>query len=144
MHKHIIKHMSDEAVRDYLTDIISMLRSTDYDLYEKIEHDLYKSVYGCHFTDWLLEEAVNKMVNEDGSTGPHWKLNQTNQVAKSLGVDFSRYNEYDFNYVMNMLYSDFYGAVSNNIDTFGRMAIKFLDDKDACEGKALAYYCAMK
>ena len=45
---------------------------------------------------------------------------------------------------MNMLYSDFYGVVSNDVNTYYRLAKNFLDDKDAPEGKALKYYLTMK
>lgn len=45
---------------------------------------------------------------------------------------------------MNMIYSDYYGAVSNDIGIYIRLAKKFLEDKDAKEGKALCYYLAMK
>ena len=45
---------------------------------------------------------------------------------------------------MNMIYSDYYGAVSNDVSTYVKLAKKFLMDKDAKEGKALCYYLAMK
>ena len=64
--------------------------------------------------------------------------------ARNHDVNFKRYNEYDFNYVMNMLYSDFYGAVTNETSTYIKMARKFLEDKDADDGKALKYYWSMK
>lgn len=105
---------------------------------------MYKEVYGNHFSEWLLEQAVSKMINEDGTTGAHWTLSETNQVAKNNGILFTHYNEYDFNYVMNMIYSDYYGAVSNDTNMYFRMAKKFLEDKDAKEGKAFCYYMAMQ
>lgn len=47
-------------------------------------------------------------------------------------------------YVLNMMYSDYYGAVPNDTNTYIRLALKFLEDKDAKEGKAYCYYMAMK
>lgn len=44
---------------------------------------------------------------------------------------------------MNMLYSDYYGSVPDNVDTYFKMAKAFLEDKDAPEGKAFRYYKAM-
>ena len=84
------------------------------------------------------------MMNEDGTVGHHWKVNETTMFARNHDVNFKRYNEYDFNYVMNMLYSDFYGAVLNETSTYIKMARKFLEDKDADDGKALKYYWSMK
>ena len=104
---------------------------------------LYKEVYGCHFTKWLLEKALKDMVNEDGTMGGHWTVEQTTMVARSNGIDFKDFNEYDWNYVMNMIYSDYYGSVPNETSVYVKMARKFLEDKDAEYGKALKYYLAM-
>ena len=84
------------------------------------------------------------MVNEDGTKGIHWSLADTTSVAKSNGIVFEKFNEYDWCYVLNMIYSDYYGSVSNDISTYVRMASSFLNDKDAPKGKALKYYLAMK
>lgn len=144
MHKHLLKVATDEQVRAFVDDALSMIKETHEDLYEDLEMYLYKELYGCHFCDWLLEKAVNKMDNEDGSTGGHWTLEETNSVAKQNGITFDRFNEYDWNYVMNMKYSDYYGAVPNDLSSYVKLARKFLMDKDAKEGKALKYYLAMK
>lgn len=45
---------------------------------------------------------------------------------------------------MNMIYSDYFGSVPNDTSVYSKMAYKFLEDKDAPEGKALHYYLAMK
>ena len=140
MHKKMIKDATDEQLREFVTDAISMIKETNYDLYEKLEMYLYKEIYGCHFNEWMLEKAVSSLINEDGSTGAHWTLEQTNNVAKQLGINFMNYNEYDWNYTMNMIYSDYYGAVANDTNVYAKMARKFLEDKDAKVGKALYYY----
>ena len=114
-----------------------MVKRIDEDVYEDIEMYLYKEVYGCHFTKWLLDRALKEMINEDGTTGGHWTLEQTNSVARSNGLDF---NEYDWCYVLNMIYSDYYGAVNNDVSSYVKLAKKFLEDKDGTEGKALKYY----
>ena len=143
MHKELIKHISDDKIKEYFSDILSMIRETDYELYEKIEDYLYKEAYGCHFSEWLLEKALSNLKNEDGTTGGHWTVEQTTSVAKSLNISFDTFNIYDWNYVMNMLYSDFYGAVTNDAVVYGKLAKKFLTDKDGKEGKAYHYYMAM-
>lgn len=144
MHKKILKDMNDVDAKEYLIDLVSMLKSTDEKLYEEIEQDLYKKVYGCHFNKWLLDCATSKLQNEDGTSGAHWTVEQTNSVAKSNSISFERFNEYDWNYAMNMVYSDFYGAIPNETSYYVRLAKKFIDDKDAQTGKALIYYWAMK
>lgn len=144
MHKRMLKEATDEQVRDFVSNALSMIKETNYDLYEDLEMYLYKELYGCHFNDWLLEKATKTMINEDGTIGPHWNVEQTNNVARQLGIEFSTFNEYDFNYVMNMIYSDYYGSVQNDTIVYGKMARKFLEDKDAIQGKALMYYLKLK
>lgn len=144
MHKHLIKTASFEQLKDFTDDALSMIKETNKDLYDTLELYLYKEMYGCHFSDWLAEKATSKMVNEDGTTGRHWTVEQTNSVAKSNNISFDTFNEYDWNYVMNMIYSDYYGVFSNDVTMYAKMSKRFLEDKDAPEGKALKYYLAMK
>ena len=144
MHKYLIKEATEEQLREFVSDALGMIKGTNHDLYEELEMHLYKEMYGCHFNAWMLEKATSNMSNEDGTVGAHWNLEQTNQVAKQYGVEFKHFNEYDWNYVMNMIYSDYYGAVSNDTVNYYKLAGKFLEDKDAPRGKALTYYLTMK
>ena len=143
MHTRIIEDATLEQLKDFAHYSLNMVKRIDEDVYDDIEVYLYKEVYGCHFTKWLLDKALKKMVNEDGTTGGHWSVEQTTMVSRNNGIDFKNFNEYDWNYVMNMIYSDYYGSVPNETSVFIKMARKFLEDKDAEEGKALKYYLAM-
>lgn len=144
MHKMLIKQATPEQLKEFVDDALSMLKETNPKTYEDLELYLYKEIYGPHFNDWMLEQATRSMVNEDGTTGPHWTLEQTTSVAKSNSITFDSFNEYDWNYTMNMIYSDYYGAVSNDTSVYVKMAKKFLMDKDAKKGKAFCYYLAMR
>lgn len=44
---------------------------------------------------------------------------------------------------MNMVYSDYYGTVPDDISAYVKLADKFIHDKDAGVGKAFKYYVAM-
>ena len=143
MHTRIIEDATLEQLKDFAHYSLGMVKRIDEDVYNDIEMYLYKEVYGCHFTKWLLEKAVKGMINEDGTTGAHWSVEQTTMVARSNGIEFKDFNEYDWNYVMNMIYSDYYGVIPNETSTYVKMAKKFLEDKDAEYGKALKYYLAM-
>lgn len=140
MHKKLIQVATFEQLKEFTDDALSMLKETNPQTYEDLEMYLYKEIYGKHFNEWMLDKATKGMVNEDGTTGPHWTVDQTNSVAKQLGITYDTFNEYDWNYVMNMIYSDYYGVLSNEAGVYGKMAKKFLMDKDAVEGKALCYY----
>lgn len=142
MYKHILKEASDEQLREFVDGALGMLKETNTETYKTLDSYLYKIMYGSHFNSEVLKEAVSKMINEDGTTGGHWTLEQTNNVARQNGITFDTFNEYDWNYVMNMMYSDYYGVVPN--DVLVKLAIRFLMDKDAKEGKAYCYYMAIK
>lgn len=145
MHRKIIEDATHEQLKDFAYKAFDMIkRVADEDTYEDIEMILYKDVYGCHFTKWLLEKALCCMENEDGTKGGHWTVEQTTMVARNNGISFDHFNEYDWNYTMNMIYSDYYGSVPNETSSYVKLARKFLEDKDAEEGKALRYYLAMK
>lgn len=81
------------------------------------------------------------MKNADGSTSPHWTLEQVRQVMQQHGITSDLV---EFWVVMNMLYSD--GALvakRYNVDNpsyFADLAKAWLDDKDAHEDKLARYY----
>ena len=144
MHREIIKHATIEQLKDFVECAIDEIKYKDKELYDELEMKLYREVYGSHFNEWILDSALSELVNEDGTTGGHWTLEQTTSVAKNNGIAFDKFNEYDWCYTMNMIYSDYYGAVSNDLSVYVRLAKKFLDDKDADKGKAFRYYIMMK
>lgn len=143
MHREILKNATLEQLKDFVECAIDKIKNEDKDLYDELELMLYIKVYGYHFSELLLKKAYSVMVNEDGTKGAHWSLSDTTMVARNNGIVFDKFNEYDWNYVMNMMYSDYYGSVPNETSVYVKMAKKFLDDKDATEGKALKYYISM-
>lgn len=144
MHKKLIKHATHEQLESFVEDFLSMLKARNFEIFEEAEEYLYKELYGCHFNEFSLKIALEELENEDNTKGGKWSVEQTNSVAKSLGIQFSKFNEYDWNYVMNMVYSDYFGSVPNELETYAKIAKKFIMDKDAPEGKAYKYYLAMK
>lgn len=140
MHRTLVNVASHDTLKSFLIKAFDELKEKDYEMYEELELDLYREIYGCHFSDWLLERALSKMINEDGTKGGHWQLADTTQVANNNGITFDHFNEYDWCYVMNMMYSDYYKVIGTDVNTYAKMAKYFLMDKDAPEGKALKYY----
>jgi hypothetical protein len=144
MHKKLIEHATHEELKDFTCDFLSMLKATNEKLYEEAEEILYEEIYDCHFCEWLLDFALEEMENEDGTKGKRWSLQQTNDVAKSYNVKFEHFNEFDWCYVMNMAYSDYFTIFGTSTDTYVKFAKAFLFDKDAPRGKAYRYYKALK
>ena len=92
------------------------------------------------FTPEKAEAWLLHMENEDGTTGAHWTLDETNAYRPA------EVSEYCWECAMNMMYSDYYSvAIAFNVDTpefYADMARAFLFDKDAKSprDKISAYY----
>lgn len=88
----------------------------------------------------------SRMRNEDGTTGGHWTIEQTDSIAAALNVTYDHISGWCWNAAMNMMYSDYYGtAMKFGVCTpefFGMLAKEFLFDKDgpAPREKLAAYY----
>lgn len=87
------------------------------------------------------QEWARGMENEDGTTGPHWTMEQTKQVQAQNGIDC---DPVEFYLAMNMMYSDYMKAAKklgvNKVDFYACMAKAFLDDKDAGPDKLRRYF----
>ena len=143
MHKKILEEANLEQLKEFVNYAIMQAKSVDKEYYDSLEMCLYKCVYGYKFNNWMLAKALASMENEDGTRGPKWSLDETTNVAKQFDVTFNHFDMYDWCYVLNMVYSDYYGAVPDDVSSYVKLAKKFLCDKDAEPGKAFRYYVAM-
>lgn len=125
-------------------EILDKLKQDHPELYEDYMNRLYIIAYGNHFNEDMLENAFEHMINDDGTKAPKWNLETTSKVASQHGVIFSDFNKYDWCYVMNMMYSDYHSVLGESLVNYVNMSVKFLNDKDAPNGKALLYYLAMQ
>lgn len=93
------------------------------------------------FTPEMAEEWTAHMENEDGTTGPHWSLEQIEKIIAQRGIDC---DPYTFWAIMNAVYSDGVKVAKkhnvNTMDYYVDMALSWLHDKDAVGDKAAAYY----
>lgn len=94
-----------------------------------------------HFTPEMAEEWMAGIKNQDGSKGPHWKMED---VKKLLSQRKLHKDPYEFWAVLNAIYSD-YGHIAkkhgvNTMDFYVDMACAWLDDEDANPNKAAIYY----
>lgn len=94
-----------------------------------------------HFDMQMAQEWTRRMQNEDGTTGPHWTIDQTNKVMEQRGVNE---DPVKFWAAMNMIYSDFVNVAKklgiSNVDFYTEMTRAFLDDKDISGDKLAKYY----
>ena len=98
------------------------------------------------FTEDDAKAWTAKMENEDGTTGPHWTMEQTTAVAESMGIQAPVVPRWAWGVTMNMMYSDYYPVAVefglNRPEFYAALAKAFLLDKDGPgpEQKLMAYY----
>ena len=98
------------------------------------------------FTEDDAKAWTAKMENEDGTTGPHWTMEQTPAVAESMGIQAPAVPRWAWGVTMNMMYSDYYPVAVefglNRPEFYAALAKAFLLDKDGPgpEQKLMAYY----
>lgn len=87
---------------------------------------------GAPFTRELAQEWVSGMKNADGTTGPHWTMEQTEAARAQHGVNC---DPLAFWAAMNMIYSDYAKVAekvnANKMEFYVCMAKAFLEDKDS-------------
>ena len=89
---------------------------------------------------------AERMQNADGSTGPHWTMEQTTAVAESMGIQAPVVPRWAWGVTMNMMYSDYYPVAVefglNRPEFYAALAKAFLIDKDGPgpERKLMEYY----
>lgn len=113
----------------------------------KKKFEKHEYMHGPHFNEKYALMAVEHMVNEDGTKGAHWTIEQTSSVAQQYGINLNtgKYNKYDWFVTMNMFYSDYYKAIvsmtnSDNVRYYVDLSKAWLEDKDVDEGKMWYYY----
>ncbi len=86
-------------------------------------------------------EWAKHMENADGSRGPHWSMEKTEEARNQRGIQCDPLEYY---LAMNMMYSDYVKAAEkagcSSMDFYAYMAKAFLDDKDAQPEKLARYY----
>lgn len=99
---------------------------------------------GIEYTPMTKELAmkwVKEMRNSDGTSGPHWTMEQSKQIMQQQKIDC---DPIEFFVALNMMYSDYYKAAKarncSTVELYAAMAEAFLDDKDAQPEKLSRYY----
>ena len=98
------------------------------------------------FTEADAKAWAARMQNADGTTGPHWTMEQTSAVAESMGIPPDKIPRWTWGVAMNMMYSDYYDVAMqygvNRPEFYAALAKAFLCDKDGPgpERKLMEYY----
>lgn len=111
-------------------------------------HRVNGGAYGeeMQLTPELAEKWTRAMKNGDNTTGPHWSMEQTKQLAQQRNVTA---DPVEFYAIVNAMYSDYCEVAKkhnvHNTDFYVDLAKAWLNDKDAMPNKAAMYYaCVVK
>lgn len=135
-HGEIMEHMIDA--------LAEFPQHAQDEIYDKF----YCAVYGKTLSREIAQEWVHSMSVTDKSereTGEKWTVEDCEEVARKIGIEFKRFNKYEWYAVMNMCYSDYFATArhydhSDDPLFFARLAYDWLDDSDAPDEKAYLYY----
>lgn len=114
--------------------------------YDEMQEHGHKGEKDMEFTQTEAKKWLSAMENMDGTTGPKYTMEQTNAYAKQAGVVFDKFKDYEWNVVMNMMYSDYCEAAKHfNVDKpeyYAALAKAFLYDDDSVDPheKISAYF----
>ena len=101
----------------------------------------YSSDMAMPMNKEIAEEWTRGMKNEDGTKGPHWKMEQVMQLMAQKGI---HYDPFEFYAILNAMYSDYCAVLKkhgvNSIDVYVDLACAWLNDSDAMPDKASRYY----
>ena len=113
---------------------IDINREHDYRRYDRTSHDYGQTEYG-KMTHEDIEHWSHSLMNDDGTKGKHFKIEQVEHAAKQADVDVHKVGGMEvFCMTMNMMYADYCKVAKKfGADTpvfYAEMAKAFLDDKD--------------
>ena len=108
--------------------------------YEPGKGDIKHTEKYAKVDEHTADNWVRRMQNADGSTGPKFKIDQTEQLRHMYGMDCDKW---EFMVAMNMMYSDYCEVARHlgvdRVDFYAMMAKAFLCDEDAAEHKLQKY-----
>lgn len=114
---------------------------------KEMEHKKEKKMQRGHaseeesFGEDMARKWVQGMINSDGTHGAKWGMEQAEKIMDMIGIDCE---PAEFWAVMNAMYSDFgkvlkkYGL--DQAEVYAHLAKAWLEDDDAVEDKARAYF----
>lgn len=127
-------------IQDHLNDV----QIEDPKAYQKVIGEIYVIVNGPYFDLACATKAIAAFQNADGTMGGKISLDMCNQMATTMGITFDKFNQYDWFYTVNMIYSDYCVVLGPTSNAYQELAKAFLTDPDAPVGKAYLYYQSMQ
>jgi len=111
-----------------------MMRNS-LDQYDERPKDMikYLSNYGWHFTRKMCEFATHYMM-KGGKRLNALDKDKVDTILKNAGITLENNQLYDYVYVANMAYADFYGSSITNDAQLAKYIKDVIEDEDGYDG----------
>ena len=117
--EHYIEHLK-EQLHEIMERPVTLGRAEEVTVYadaicalHKLDDDHFREATKMiEFTEDDAKAWTAKMENEDGTTGAHWTMEQTDAVANITGVHVKPCTWWT---AMNVMYSDYYGVAAKYV-----------------------------
>lgn len=123
-----------EELSDMLETTMEIVKDYDKDCYKDLEMKLYKMAYGSHLNKKMAEKIVDKM----RPFGMRWSFEETKNMLRQRGLN--NIDENEFYVVINSAYNDYKDLFNEDVESYVRFAIDFIEDEDAKQGKVFKYF----
>lgn len=129
-----------EDVEDKASKIINILEEKYPELTQLIKFKLCESLNGPSLTKDLAHIALNTISKEYKRKECKFKYDESKQISKRYGVEFTKFNEFDWWYGLNICYYLFEDICKDNIQMCARLTYSWLNDMAIDKGKAFYHY----
>lgn len=123
-----------ESLSDMLEDTLEIIKDYDEECYKEMEMKLYKMAFGSHLNKSMAEEIVHKM----RPFSEKWAYNEVKHIQEERGLN--NISTPDFYSTMNMAYNDYKDIFGEDIESYIRFTVDFINDEDAKQGKVFLYF----
>lgn len=117
-----------------LEETLEHLKKCDENEFKKYGMKLYKMAYGETLSRDMADDIVSKM----RPYGKHWDLDEIKDIQNRYSFDDIR--SIDVYVVMNSAYNDYNDLFNDDIESYIKFTIDFIEDEDAGSGKVFKYF----
>lgn len=122
------------TLSDILEEVMEIVKQYDERCYSEYAVELYKMAYGNHLNREVAEEIVQAMRPE----GMRWSYDETRNLQNQRGLN--NIPEADFFTVINSAYNDYKNLFGEDVESYIRFTVDFIEDEDAKPQKIINYF----
>lgn len=122
------------TLSDILEETMEVIKEYDERCYREYAIELYKMAYGNHLNREVAEEIVQEMRPD----GMRWSYDETRNLQNQRGLN--NIPEADFFTVINSAYNDYKNLFGEDLESYIRFTVDFIEDEDAKPQKVINYF----